>query len=394
MNKRPTQIVYFGVNRWDSMVQREQHLATALSRKYRILFIDPPLSYSTVIQGKIRRQQWAFGGQVRSVHDRLIVYTPPAFLPFSQYSETMQRLHVKRLLRLTKDVLGRLSFGSYLLGVARPFLAPLIEPLRPELSYYDCADDYLHFPGLKANKKLLEKCEEDLLKSVDVVFCSSEKLRRAKTHLHADCFLLPNGVDSLFLQDNNTEESIPSDMREVKRPILGYVGTIGEWFDLEAVTGLARARPDWSIVLIGPAASSRFSSEVARASNIHWLGEKEYHRLPAYLRLFNVTLIPFKLNAFTQSIYPTKFHQYLAAGKPVLSSPLPDLERFAPPLVEFYRNTADMEVKIEKMLGEDSEEKAAQRRRVASENTWDKRAEEMIAVLDERIGKRRTYKRQ
>ena len=129
---------------------------------------------------------------------------------------------------------------------------------------------------------------------------------------------------------------IPPDIQGIKKPILGYVGTLGEWVDFDILIQLAKAKPDWSIVMIGPVTSKRFSSLMTGIPNLHWLGEKEYNELPAYLDVFDVCLIPFKVNEFTEKIYPTKFHQYLGAGKPVVSSYLPDLEPFSP-WVTFYQ---------------------------------------------------------
>jgi glycosyltransferase involved in cell wall biosynthesis len=117
------------------------------------------------------------------------------------------------------------------------------------------------------------------------------------------------------------------------------------------------------------------------APNIHWLGEKEYKEVPQYLRVFDLCLIPFKEDKFTKMIYPTKLHQYFAAGKPVVSSYLPDLQPFIS-CVEFYSNVKDMETKIEKSLNEDSEKKALERRKIASENTWDQRVESMVQIFN------------
>jgi glycosyltransferase involved in cell wall biosynthesis len=173
----------------------------------------------------------------------------------------------------------------------------------------------------------------------------------------------------------------------IRRPILGYIGTVGEWVDFDILRDLARARPDWSIVIIGPSTSKRFSSIMKSCYNIHWLGEKEYQVLPTYLRGFDVCLIPFKVNEFTQRIYPTKLHQYLAGGKPVVSSPLPDLEPFSS-WVEFYSDAKELEMKIEKSLKEDSGQKVSERKRVAGENTWDRRVKSMIEIFNSFIRKR------
>lgn len=381
MNKIPTEIVYFAVNRWDSMIQREQRLMMGLSQTYRILFIDPPLSFLTISSGRIRGKPWRFKSSLQKVNEKLLVYTPPAFPPFSQYFQWVNSFHTTLLISLTKGVLERLSFKNFILGIARPFISRVVKELSPQLSYYDCSDDYLEFPALRANKEMLRKCEEEALKSVDLVFCSSQRLKETKGAFHPNCFLIPNGVDPVFFNDKHLDTEIPPDIRMIKKPILGYIGTIGGWFDFDTLLGLARTRSDWSIVLIGPLTARRSSSMIANHPNLYWVGEKDYKELYRYLETFDVCLIPFKVNEFTKNIYPTKFHQYLAAGKPVVSSPLPDLLPFAP-LVEFYSSAREMEMKIEKSLREDSEEKRLERRKIAGENTWDRRVESMIQIFD------------
>ena len=386
----PTEIVYYGVNRWESLIQREQHLIAGLSRTYRVLFVDPPLSYLTVFGGKVQGRKLAFKSKVRWVNDRLIVYSPPAFPPFSQYSRWVNSFHCRLLIALTQRLLERLSFKKFILGIARPFLSGVVEGLGAELSYYDCADDYLEFPALRARKKMLRRSEEELLKSVDLVFCSSRGLVESKSPSNGNCFLIPNGVDLASFRDlPNLKGEIPSGMEEIKKPILGYIGTIGEWFDFEVLLGVASARPDWSIVLVGPSTVKRISSIFGDLRNVYWMGEKDYDELYKYLGVFDVCLIPFQVNEFTQKIYPTKIHQYLAAGKPVVSSPLPELLPFAPP-VEFYSTSEEMEVKIEKSLREDSENKVRERRRIAGENTWDQRVESMIRIFHQFLSQRET----
>jgi len=384
MNPMPTEIVYFALNRWDSMIQREQHLMLGLSRTYRVLFIDPPLSFLTILFGKTQGKKWTFRSHLHWVNDQLVVYTPPAFPPFNQYIGWINFLHTNLFIFLAKDLLGRLNFKNYIVGIGRPFLGEIVKKLNPRWSYYDCSDDFLNFPGLKANKEMLKKFEEELLQSVNLVFCSSHKIKEDKSIFHPHCFLIPNGIDSPFLQALRAKGEVPYEMQDMRRPILGYVGTIGEWVDLDALIHLARSRTDWSLVMIGPSASRRVSSMLRGIPNLLTLGERRYEELPNYLRNFDLCLIPFKVNEFTRSIYPTKFHQYLGAGKPVVSSPLPDLEPFQP-WVAFYTDPGELEMEVERALHEDSEEKERERRRVASENTWDRRVESMIEIFREHL---------
>ena len=142
----------------------------------------------------------------------------------------------------------------------------------------------------------------------------------AKSLDNKNTFLLPNGVNRDLLQDRRSVMETPPEMKDVTRPIIGYIGTIGEWFDFDTVIALAQKRHDWSFVLIGPLTSGHYSTLFEKVLNIYWLGEKSFDELLSYVKRFDVCTIPFKVNEFTMKIYPTKFHQYLAAGKPVVSS--------------------------------------------------------------------------
>src|SRR4030065_1629409 len=120
MNQLPTEIVYLAVNRWDRMIQREQHLMMGLSQSYRILFIDPPLSFLTLFLGKIQRKKWTFRSHLRRVNDQLIVYTPPAFFPFSQNLSWIHRWNTHSLISLIKRLTREFSFNNYVLGISWP----------------------------------------------------------------------------------------------------------------------------------------------------------------------------------------------------------------------------------------------------------------------------------
>jgi glycosyltransferase involved in cell wall biosynthesis len=381
MNQRPAEIVHIAVNRWDSMIQREQRLIAGLSRFYRVLFVDPPLSFLTLSVERMKGKKETFRSRVHRVNDRLIIYTPPAFPPFSQNSSWIRRWNTHLLSSRIKILLQELSFKNYVLGISWPLWVGVLRELRPRWSYYDCSDDYLTYPGLRAGKKKLRQSEEELLRSVNLVFCSSQRLKEAKTVYNPNCFFIPNGVDPSPWLEGHPEEGIPPDMKPIRKPVLGYVGTLGEWVDFDALVRLARTKPEWSIVMVGPLTTRRFSSMLTGIPNLYWLGEKGYNELPGYLKNFDVCLIPFKVNEFTEKIYPTKFHQYLGAGKPVVSSSLPELEPFKPWVI-FYRDGEGMEEAVGRALREDSEEKALMRKRIAGENTWDRRVKSIVEIFD------------
>lgn len=392
MTKPPTEIIYLAVNRWDSMVQREQHLMMGLSRSYRILFVDPPLSFLTLSLGKVQGKNRNFRSRLHRVNEQLIVYTPSAFPPFSHYLHWIHSLHTKLLMFLVRSLLKKFSFNNYVLGIGNPFLGNVVKVFSPRLSYYDCSDDYLASPRVRGAKELLRKLEGELVRSVDLVFCTSTGLVEAKSLLNQNCFLVPNGVDltSFFKQPLKSGTSF--DIGKIRKPILGYIGLIDERFDVDGLLGLAKKRLDWSIVMVGLATSKHVASALKGIPNIHLLGEKNYHDLPGYLEAFDVCLIPFKVNDFTKKIYPTKLHQYLATGKPVVSSRLPDLESFGS-IIEFYSGVKEMEEAIERAIKGDSEGKALERKRVASENTWNQRVKLITEIFNSTSDKKKTSDR-
>jgi hypothetical protein len=381
MRSLPAEIIHIAVNRWDSMIQREQHLIMGLSRSYRILFIDPPLSFLTLSLERMKGKKPTFRSRLHQVSDRLRVYTPPAFPPFGQNISWIHRWNTRLLASRIRNLVREVSFKDYILGMSWPLWAGVLQELNPRWSYYDCSDDYSSYPGLRADREMLRQSEAELLRSVNLVFCSSQRLKEAKSGQSPHCFLIPNGVDLPSLQNRPGDGGVPLDLKSIKKPILGYMGTIGEWLDFDTLRRLAKARPEWSIVMIGPLTSRRFASRLTGIPNLYWLGEKSYHELPGYLKFFDVCLIPFKVNEFTEKIYPTKFHQYLGMGKPVVSANLPDLKPFSP-WVMFYDSEEEIEKMIERSLQEDSEEKALERKRIASENTWDQRVTSIIEIFN------------
>ena len=280
MNQPPTEIIHIAVNRWDSMVQREQHLLMGLSDHYRVLFIDPPLSWLTVSLGKIHGKRWTFGSRLRQINGRLTVYTPPAFPPFSQKVSWIHRTNTRLLVSRIRRLIQERSFNNYILGLSWPLWGSLLSQLNPRFSYYDCSDDYLNYPGLKVGKETIRKAEEELLRSVNLVFCSAQRLREAKAVYNRNCFFIPNGVDPSFVLNGQRDEEVPPDMKSIPKPILGYVGTLGEWVDFDAFIRLAKARPEWSIVLIGPLTSGRFSFDADRDPKPLLSGREGLQRTP------------------------------------------------------------------------------------------------------------------
>jgi hypothetical protein len=370
-------LVHLGVNRWEGLIQREQHLISGLSQTFKVLFIEPPLSFLSHFNLRRKGINLGYKESLKTIHERLYIYSPPALLPFGRSNEIIYRFNSYLLLRKIEYWIKKLSLNEFGLGFSFPFYKKILDHLDYSISYYDVCDDYIHFPSLPFDKEKLRRLEEELLRSVDIVFCSSKGLKEKASLFNKNCLLIPNGVDYSLFEKSYFEE--PYDLKRIPKPLIGYIGTLGEWVDGEFLREISQRRRDWSFVLIGPLASKTLST-LRNNSNIYFLGERKYELIPNYLSHFDICLIPFKVNEFTQMICPTKFYQYLASGKPIVSSPLRDLEDFKE-VVEFYSTPSEMEEKIEKLLREDRIENQVKRRKLAKENLWQQRVERMTRAI-------------
>ena len=207
----------------------------------------------------------------------------------------------------------------YLTPMAHKFSAHL----QAGVTVYDCMDDLSGFLG--APTELLE-LEKQLLIRADVVFTGGHSLFEAKQHLHRNMHAIPSSVDVAHFAAARSSTLEPPDQRQLPHPRLGYFGVIDERFDIELVAGVASRRPTWQIILVGPVCKVD-PSALPRAANIHYLGIKSYGELPQYLAGWDVAMLPFARNAATRFISPTKTPEYLAGGKPVVSTSIRDVVR-------------------------------------------------------------------
>lgn len=193
--------------------------------------------------------------------------------------------------------------------------------LQPALTVYDCMDELAAF---KFAPPRLVQLECELFDRADVVFTGGRSLYRAKKDRHPNVHAFPSSIDRAHFGKARKEQEEPEDQKGIAGPKLGFYGVIDERFDLELIREAAAARPEWQFILIGPVVKID-PATLPHAGNIHYLGGKSYNELPAYLSGWDVALIPFAINESTKYISPTKTPEYLAAGIPVVSTPITDV---------------------------------------------------------------------
>jgi UDP-galactopyranose mutase len=222
---------------------------------------------------------------------------------------------------LLDRLLTRMQIKKYMLWYYSPMALEWSDHLEPELIIYDCMDELSAFKF--APPQLVQR-EQQLLNKADVVFTGGHSLYEAKKHLHHNIYPFPSSIDKSHFSIARSPVEEPTDQASVPHPRIGFYGVLDERLDIEMLRELAALRPDWHFILIGPVVKID-QAVLPRQSNIHYLGGKQYKELPYYLAGWDIAMMPFALNESTRYISPTKTPEYLAGGKPVISTAIKDV---------------------------------------------------------------------
>jgi UDP-galactopyranose mutase len=248
------------------------------------------------------------------------VYVVVPFLPTGLSAAEI----VGRQRSLLRELCESYAIRDHVQWLYTPMALPLTERLRAPLArVYDCMDELSAF---KNAPKALLPLEAQLFQKADLVLTGGQALFEAKRHLHHNIYPFPSSVDREHFAQARVAQPDPSDQAGIPRPRLGFFGVIDERMDLGLLEGIARQRPDWQLVMLGPVVKID-EADLPRLSNIHYLGSKAYAELPRYIAGWDVALMPFAKNESTKFISPTKTPEYLAAGKPVVSTSIRDVVR-------------------------------------------------------------------
>jgi glycosyltransferase involved in cell wall biosynthesis len=300
-------LICFSHLRWAFVFQRPQHLMTRAARTHSVYFFEEPLFEASVVP-RLDHQQDATG---------VTIVTP--VLPDALSSE--------EVLSAQRDLLNGLllPFGSrklvawYYTPIALAFSAHL----SPDICVYDNMDELSAFR--RPPPRLLE-LEQELFQRADVVFTGGQSLYEAKRGKHPNIHAFPSSIDVAHFGLARHGSADPPDQIGTPRPRLGFFGVVDERMDLSLVDQMAAKRPQWHFMMLGPTAKIDPASLPQRA-NVHWLGVKPYNELPQYLSGWDVGIMPFAINDSTRFISPTKTPEFLAAGVPVVSTPIADVIR-------------------------------------------------------------------
>jgi hypothetical protein len=318
MNRRDIDIVCFSDIWWDHAWQRHQNILTRFPKEWRVLFIEP-----TSLPILIKEPKRVF---LRKIDNITIVSLPT--LPLIDRIKDLRWINdciillwlnvIIRLKRISKPILlyYDLRFSS------------LIEKIDRKLVIYDCTDDKLAFSNVP---KWMKIYLDILIYNADIIFVTSSNLqKKIEEKRKDDVFLIGNGVNTELFKKAMTDIPIPEDVKMIKKPIIGYIGAMDSWFDFDIVKDISEKYPNMSIVLLGPIfPGAKCEIDMMRKyHNVIFVDKKPQELLPNYIRTFDICIIPFKINDLTISVNPIKLYEYMASGKNIISTNMPEAEKY------------------------------------------------------------------
>ncbi len=303
MEQLLTDIVCFSHLRWNFVYQRPQHLLSRFAQHSRVFFIEEPIFHEGI--DKI---------ELNTTQKNLWIVTP-----FLQSSSLV--CLVERQKKLLKVLFYQQSIKNYIFWYYTPLALDISNLFRPRLVVYDCMDELSAFKFAPVELKQKEK---ELFAKVDIVFTGGPSIFEAKKKIHKAVYCFPSSIDKAHFNQARQDCQDPSDQSLIPYPRIGFYGVVDERFDTELLRAVAQQRPQWHFVIIGPIVKIDPDSLPTEA-NIHYLGSKKYEELPRYLAGWNIATCLFALNESTRYISPTKTPEYLAGGKPVISTPIKDV---------------------------------------------------------------------
>jgi len=341
--------------RWDFVTQRPQHLLTRAAKSFDVVFIEEPLWDEGLAP---RAEDGIRPGGIRLIQPVLPHGTGP------QAAAAFQR-------KLLDAVVNDASGSEIVLWYYTPMALSFSRHVAADVVIFDKMDELSAFANAPP---LLVALEAELLARADVVFTGGASMHEAAVGRHDNLHCFPSSIDAAhFAKARTNVLADPADQAPVGRPRIGFFGVIDERMDIELVGAVAALRPDWNLVMIGPTAKIDPAS-LPRAANIFWLGSKRYDELPAYLQGWNIAWMPFAINAATRFISPTKTPEFLAAGLPVVSTPIRDVIRpyGAAGVVEIAATAAATVAAIEALMARPRKDWLAQVDAILAQGSWDR----------------------
>jgi len=377
-----TGIMGMVAERWGGMWLSRQQILTRLSRYFHVVWFDPPVGW---------RKLWTGAEGTRVAEDStpvpetgFSVYRQSRWLPRVYSPGFVGRFTSAERLRGAQQVLAEKGCKRTILYLWRPEYEPALDEVPHDVSCYHIADEY----SFSADETPVSAIEHRVISRVDQVFIHSPALMAKKGDINPSTVFVTNGVD---YRSFSTPQPEPADLRDIPHPRIGYVGRIKTQLDWGLLSTLTRRHSNWSFVFVGPMGfmgpDKALCDEVFSRPNVHYLGNKPVTMIPGYTQHMDACMLSYVVNAYTNYIFPLKLHEYLAAGRPVVGTPIRSLEAFSS-VVRIERDADGWSQALEQALLPESLSGGAiaERRAIAKMYDWDDLADAIARTLCERLG--------
>lgn len=356
-------IICIAATRWDDMKQRPQHLMRELAKKHEILYVEPAYDWSRAVKYRRNKGNWpkTFYHPIQG----LSVFVPCMPLSIRRYPTLNSKIRKLFFCRQALAVIKKMNFQNAILWIQDIYAIEILDYLSDNKMIYDCCDEVAEFSS--AYVDLARGNEDKLIKRASIVFTSAQNLYDRIKKQNKSTFLVRNGAEfEHFYSDKEDHKN------KAKNKIVGFVGAISDWVNIEMIAAAAKALPNVDFHMVGPISTD--VSSLKKMENVKFFGKQAYENLPEFYHSFTVGIIPFRINKLTLGVNPIKFYEYCAAGKPVVATSLPELKQYEPNI--YCIETAEEFVtSINEAIKEQSQSLYNARIEIAEENSWAARAE-------------------
>jgi glycosyltransferase involved in cell wall biosynthesis len=369
-------------DRWGGYWGSRHHVLTRLASWFHVVWVDPAREW---------RELWptrSFPADPAAEAPPEIPgfsrYAPPRWLPLFYRPQRLAQLTTRARWRQARRMLERRGCDSIVLDLWKPYSIDALDEVPHDMACYHITDEYAYSPV----ELPIDPLERDLISRVDQVFILSRSSWAKKAHLNAHSLRLGNGVDYTAFSEARPE---PTDLAAIPRPRIGYVGSLKEHLDFELLFELASRRPDWSFVLVGPerylGGKTAQLASLRALANVHCLGPRPPARLPAYVQHMDVCMLCYVVNGYTKFVSPLKLGEYLATGRPIVGSMLPEFEELSD-VIALARSPDEWCAALERALGpgESRLQRVEARRGLARSRDWSLLVERVAGAICERLG--------
>lgn len=377
-------IICFSANTWYPIPTRKQHVMKRITGEARVFYFEPPVTWIAGFKDPAAKKEMKKWKQEPvQIAANLTAFAIPPFFPFYNIHRWINTINQNFLARYVRKMMKKYGIQNPILWIYVPAMGDLVDKVPHSAVIYDITDKHSEYKGF-IRRETVEAMEKDLASKADVVFTTAKGLYDIQKQVNPHTYLIPNGSDFALFNQAAQKLPVPEDMKDIQGPVLGYVGVLQEWVDYDIIEYIASQKPESSIVLVGPQGAGVQLDHLKKYKNIHFLGRKKQEELPQYISQFDVCLNIFRGSRLSKDVSPLKFYEYLATGKPVVSTRYPEQVEDFQDAVYIADSKEEFLQKCELALREPDSSLTEKRLKYGHETSWDARVAQIVGVLKEK----------